>query len=192
MVVVPAGVKIHGTDAFHRVGRQLKEAGRGDLTREMTREMRVAAEPAKAEMQSTVRGLPTLGGRGGASARAARAGHALRRRKVLTERLRQKAHQGAGLRESAARVTRVSASTTGRSAAVRIRAAASQMPPDQRKLPRYMNRGSWRHPVFARDTKWVTQRVTSDWFDKPAKRHGPRVREEGVKVVIRTINKLGK
>lgn len=187
---MPTGVKIHGTDAFHRVARQCKEAGRGDLTRDMSRAMRQAAEPAKAEMQSTVRGLPTLG-RGGASARAARAGHALRRRKKLTERIKQKAHQGSGLRESAARTLRVAVSTSARSAAVRIKAQQSLMPPDQRKLPRYMNRGSWRHPVFARPTRWATQQVPPGWFDRPAKRHGPRVRDEAVKVVIRTINKLG-
>lgn len=188
-----AGVKITGTDAFHRVARQCKEAGRGDLVRDMAKAMRQAAEPAKTEMQSMVRALTTSGGgRSGASARAARASYSLRNRKKLTEQAKLKAHRGSGLRDTTARAVRVRVSTSARSAAVRIRAQQSLMPPDQRKLPRYMNRGSWRHPIFGTRTAWVVQRVPPGWFDKPANRHGPRAREEAVKVVIRTINKLGK
>lgn len=64
------------------------------------------------------------------------------------------------------------------------------MPPDQRKLPAYMNRGQWKHPVFGGD-RWVTQAVTPGWFDRPAIRHGRRVRESAIKVVLQTINELG-
>jgi hypothetical protein len=64
------------------------------------------------------------------------------------------------------------------------------MPPDQRKLPMYMNRGQWRHPVFG-GPRWVTQAVQPGWFDRPARRHAPRVRDGAFRVVIETLNELG-
>lgn len=188
---MPAGMKVVGTDAFQRVARDLHAAGRGDLAKEMTRDMRRAAEPVKQDMQNAVRGLRTTASRrGGASARAARSAHALRGRKKLTERAKQKAHRQSGLRDTTARATRATASASGRSASVRIRAQQSLMPPDQRKLPAHLNRGQWRHPSISGGA-WVTQKVQPGWFDRPAARGGPRVRQAAYNVAIRTINKLG-
>lgn len=186
---MPGGIKILGTDEFHKLARDLKEAGRGDLAKQMTKDMRTAAQPAQEEMQSNVRGLPTSTS-GGASARAARAGHALRNRKKLTDKAKAKAHARSGLRDTVARSVRTTASATGNRAAVRIRAAQAMMPASQRKLPNLMNNGQWRHPTFGRNP-WVMQRVPPGWFDKPTLRHGPKVRQEAINVVIRTINKLG-
>lgn len=161
------------------------------MARNMSKAMKQAAEPMVQDMQSTVRGLTTLGGsgRGGASARAARTAHFLRRRKPTAKAL-AKARAASGLRAAAARTVSVSASSSARSAGVRVRSRASLMPPDQQKLPMYMNRGQWRHPVFGGDT-WVTQAVSPGWFDRPAQRHGPRVREGAFRVVIQTLNELG-
>lgn len=187
---MPAGMKVVGTDAFQRVARELHAAGRGDLAREMTKGMRLAAEPVKQEMQTAVQALRTSTTRGGASARAARSTHALRNRKKLTERAKQKAHRQSGLLSTTARIVRATATASGRSASVRIRTHKTLMPADQRKLPWHLNRGEWRHPIFGGD-RWVTQKVQPGWFDRPAKRGGPRVREEAYRVVIRTIQKLG-
>jgi hypothetical protein len=191
---VPVGVKVVGTDQFHRVARELKAAGRGDLAKDMTKAMRRAADPAKQDMQSSVRGLATTNTRrrGGASARGVRAAHALRGRSraKLSERAKQKAFRQSGLRDTVARSVRAQATAGGRSASVRIRAARSQMPPGQAKLPALMNRGKWRHPYFGRDP-WTTQTVTPGWFDRPAKKHGPKVRDAAFAVVLQTINKLG-
>ncbi|PWK81733.1 hypothetical protein C8D88_116145 [Lentzea atacamensis] len=54
----------------------------------------------------------------------------------------------------------------------------------------HMNRGQWRHPTFGRQP-WVTQAVTPGWFDRPARRHAPRVRDGAFRVVIETLNELG-
>lgn len=45
-------------------------------------------------------------------------------------------------------------------------------------LPRYMNRGKWRHRVYGMNV-WVTQRMPKDWFDRPAKK-GARVVRRGL------------
>jgi len=184
-------IKVVGTEQFQKLARDLKQAGNGSLARDMGKEMKRAAEPMVDDMQNTVRGLTTLGGggRGGASARAARTAHFLRRRK-LTAKAIAAARTSSGLRASAARTVGTTVSTSARSAGVRVRSRSSLMPPDQRKLPMHMNRGTWRHPVFGGDT-WVTQTVTPGWFDKPARRHAPRVREGAFRAVINTINKLG-
>lgn len=184
-------VKVVGTEQFRKLARDLKQAGDGRLTRDMGKAMKRAAEPAMDDMRSTVRGLTTLGGggRGGASARAARAAHFLRKRKRTAKAL-AKARASSGLRAAAANTVSASVTTGGRSAGVRIRSRSSLMPPDQRKLPMYMNRGSWWHPVFGGD-QWVTQAVQPGWFDRPARKHGPRVREAAFRVVIDTVNKLG-
>lgn len=189
---MPVGIKVVGTDQFHRLARDLKKAGDGRLTKEMGREMKRAAEPVVRDMQSEVRGLTTLGGsgRGGASARAARSAHALRRRKNPSERVKQRAHEGSGLRASVARTVKPFVRSGGANASVTIRSQRSMMPPGQQKLPAYMNRGKWRHPVFGGGT-WVTQAVTPGWFDRPARRGAPKVRQEAINVVLRTINKLG-
>lgn len=186
-----AGLKITGTDDFHRLSRQLKAAGNGEVSRRMSKAMRDAVEPARREMQSSVRRVRSSGGRGGASARAARAAHATRNRKRLSDKARLKAHRGSGLRETVARATRTTVASSARSASVRIRAAQAQMPPNQRKLPRLLNRGHWRHPVF-KSGKWTTQTARpAGWFDRPAKKHAPRVRYAAVAVVARTIREIG-
>lgn len=184
------GFKVEGTDDFQRLARKLKAAGNGQLSRNMGKEMRRAAEPARQEMQASVLALRSTA-RGGASARAERAAHSLRNRKKATENAKLKAHRGSGLRATVARATRTTVSTGSRSSSVRIRAAQAQMPPSQRKLPRLMNRGRWRHPVFAGD-RWVDQKVNRDgWFDRPAKKHAPKVRYAAVAVVARTVRELG-
>ncbi len=184
-------IKVVGTAQFQKLAHDLKQAGDGRLTRDMGKAMKRAAEPLMDDMRSTVRGVTTLGGggRGGASARAARSAHFLRKRKHTAKAL-AKARAASGLRAAAANTVSASVRSGGRSAGVYIRSRSSLMPADQQKLPMYMNRGSWRHPIFG-DDRWVTQTVTPGWFDRPARRHAPRVREEAFKVVIQTINKLG-
>lgn len=52
---------------------------------------------------------------------------------------------------------------------VRIRMSMSAMPEDQRRLPKHLNYGRWRHPVFGNggfDDAWVTQTAGPiGWFD---------------------------
>lgn len=188
---MPVQVKVVGTEQFQKLARDLKRAGDGRLARNMSKAMKRAADPMVQDMQSTVRGLTTLGGggRGGASARAARSAHFLRKRKATANAL-AKARAASGLRAAAANTVSAFVRSGGRSAGVTVRSRSSLMPADQQKLPMYMNRGQWKHPVFGGD-RWVRQVVQPGWFDKPADRHGPRVRESAFKVVLQAINELG-
>ncbi len=68
-----------------------------------------------------------------------------------------------GLRESVARGMRITATDRKGEMSVTVRTSASRMPADQRSLPRLINYGRWRHPVFPKrgtDRKqwsWVYQ-----------------------------------
>jgi len=54
---------------------------------------------------------------------------------------------------------------------------------DKARLPRLMNRGSWRHPVFGNREVWVAQSSRFMWFDRPLLLAGPLVRREIKKVL---------
>ncbi|GGM64082.1 hypothetical protein GCM10012275_38250 [Longimycelium tulufanense] len=184
-----AGVKVVGTDAFTRLGRELKQAGNGQLRRDMTRAMRKAAGPAVNEAQSNVKATSSKAQRGGG--RFARAQAALARKKKVTERAKQRAFAQRGLRDSVARTVKIQTSTSGRSSAVRVRSRRKLMPEDQERLPRHMNKGRWRHPVFGGD-RWVTQTVTPPgWFDRAMQKHGPIIRGKAFTVVLDTLDRLG-
>lgn len=68
-----------------------------------------------------------------------------------------------GLRESVARGMRITAAERKGEMTVTVRTSASRMPPDQRTLPRLINYGRWRHPVFPKpgtgrkEWTWVYQ-----------------------------------
>lgn len=67
-----------------------------------------------------------------------------------------------GLREMIARRVRVKVRLTGRSPGVRITVGKV----DGTNLPRLINRGSWRHPVFGNRDVWVTQTGSRGWFSR--------------------------
>jgi len=172
---VPARVEIKGTRDFRVVAARLRAAGDGRLRREMARRMRTAAQPAVTAAQREVLGLSNQASRGGGG--QARAAHTLSRARRVTERTKARAYAGRGLRATVARATRVQVALGGRSAGVRIRTQTRHLPPDQRRLPRHLDRGQWRHPVFGNRDAWVTQTASPPgWFTTTMRRHGPRIR----------------
>ncbi|TCO47298.1 hypothetical protein [Actinocrispum wychmicini] len=183
-------VTVAGTEEFRRLAVQLKQAGRGELRRELARAMREAAAPVVQDAQERVRSLPVVGVGGGASGRAARAAHALGRRRRFTDRAKMRAHERAGLRTTIARAVRAQVSTSGASARVRIQVNKNALPPDQRTLPDHLNTGKWRHPVFGDRDVWVTQVAPPAWFDDAMQSGGPRVRQEAFDVVERFLDRL--
>lgn len=180
---MPARIEMKGTAEFRETAAKLKAAGNGQLSRKMAREMRSAARPAVNDARQSVRSLSSSAdGRGGGS--QARAQHTASRSRSKSERGRDKAFAGRGLRETVARAVRVQVSAAARSASMRIRVQTRHLPPDQRTLPRRMNEGRWRHPVFGNRAAWVTQVVNpKGWFDRPMRKHGRKVRDEAVSVV---------
>jgi hypothetical protein len=182
-------VKVEGTEEFRRLAVQLKQAGRGELRRELARAMKDAAAPVVQEAADRVRSLPVTGVGGGASARAARAAQALGRR-MAGDRGKLRAFRRAGLRATIARSVRAKVSTSGNSASVRIQVNRNMLPPDQRTLPGHLNEGTWRHPVFGDRDVWVAQMAPPGWFDDPMRTGGPRIRQEAFDVVERFIDRL--
>lgn len=177
-----ARVEIRGTAEFRETARKLKAAGNGKLTREMAKRMKIAAKPAVDDAQRSVKALRTTGSRGGGG--QSRREFALSKKRKLTDRVKQRAFAGRGLRSSVARAVQTQVRSGGRSASVRIRVNTGLLPPDQRKLPRYMNQGRWRHPVFGNRHSWATQTTTPpEWFDRPMRKHGKPIRDRAVDVV---------
>jgi len=203
-----ARIEVTGTADFHRAALALKAAGENKLAREMHKSLRKGASPLVEDAQRRVRALPMKATperigkdgkakrppattiRGGASARSARAHVALGKKKRPSDRLKMRAYEGSGLRDTVARATSAKTSVTARSAALRVRAAQAKMPHDQRRLPRYMNRGEWRHPVFSNEYRWVKQTTAPAWFDDAAAEVGPGVRDDAIKTVGEFLDKI--
>lgn len=191
-----------GTGDFTELARRMHAAGSEGkgLRREITKTLRQGVTPLVDEARDNVDDLPVrgvkLGKRGkplrrdGASARAARAAHTLRNRKRPSERLKQKAYSNSRLRVTVARAVSAKVTTSAASASLRVRAAQRAMPPDQRRLPRYLNRGRWRHPVFGNKRKWVEQVAPPAWFDDAAEHQGPIVRGRTLNTVDTYLKKL--
>ncbi|MFF5988137.1 hypothetical protein [Prauserella flavalba] len=179
---MPARVEIRGTDEFRRTAAKLKAAGNGQLSKRMAKEMRAAAQPAVRDAQTAVKAIKSASTRGGGGQQ--RREYALSRKRKRTERAKKAAFEGRGLRSSVARAVGTQVRSGGRSASVRIRVNSRQLPPDQQQLPGYMNTGSWRHPVFGNRNTWVAQTARpKEWFDRPMRKHGVRIRRRAVQVV---------
>lgn len=179
---MPARVEIRGTAEFRVVAAKLKAAGNGQLRRELARNMRTAAQPVMRAMQRAVMATEAAGVRGGGGQQ--RREFTVGRARRATERTKRRAAAGRGLRATVGRTLRTKVSTGARSARVEIRSDTKLMPQNQRKLPRHMNTGKWRHPVMGNREVWVAQTVTPPgWFDRPARRHGGEIRDSAVDVV---------
>jgi len=185
---VPARVELQGTRDVKLAAAKMRAAGRGDLVKKMTREMKAAAKPAQVAVQREVQSLASKGSRGGGG-QARRAFDVARSRKA-SERVRQRAAVRRGLRQTIARATRIEASTSKRSARLRIRVNRQMLPPSQRKLPRLLNRGKWRHPVHG-SPQWVDQTATPPgFFDRPAARYAPGIRRGALVAVNDVLREL--
>jgi hypothetical protein len=113
-----------------------KEADGKALVRDLVKELRAVAEPARDAARASVLGMESTSA-------------------VLP-----------GLRAAVARNTRVTVRTTGSRAGVGVRASKSGMPRGFRNAPRRLNAyKGWRHPVFGDRSVWVVQRGRPGWFD---------------------------
>ena len=181
---------ITGAD-FAAVAAALKQHS-PELRKALTKGIGEAAKPVREQMRAAVTGLSTSSSGGGGS--KARLAHQTRNstrnmaeaaatgKRLLSAKAFAKAQARSGLRASVARGVRIETRTKG-DAGVRIRAASSAMPPDQRKLPRLMNKGKWRHPVYG-GSGWAEQTVSPEgWFDKTAEAAGPTVAAAVTKAV---------
>lgn len=208
-------VAIEGADQLRELAAKLKGAD-PKIRRELTTSLRKRVKPITAEIQQAVRTAPSHGSKGkgrnsGASRRTARALAQTKQisdyrareialktgrttEQVKTEhRAKQaaKAEAGSGLRETIARATAGSVTTSDKTGVgIRWKVAAAKMPNKQRALPKGFNSPKgWRHPVYGNRNVWVAQHGTP-FFDTTIKKHQNDLRDavvEGMSAAAEAI-----
>lgn len=139
--------------------------------------IRAEATKVKNEMASAARGLDSDSG--AARQLAATGGVA---RTAAAQARGERANLGRsgksrGLRDRTAKALKIEyrerPSARSRWIGVKIRMSASALPSDQRRLPKHMNYGRWRHPVYGNsEGRWVTQTIGPvGWFDGTFSKH---------------------
>lgn len=183
-----SGVKVEGTDELRDLANRLREAGDKKTLNALRKAIRDSAAPAVQDVANTVSGLDISGEKAAWAAGRARAAGSgrgstrrltydvLRSRGQLT-RVLERARARSGLRQTVARALTTQIAASGRSASARIKVDQNKMPPDQRKLPYWMEKGHWRHPVFGHEYRWVGQNATPNWFNGTLRGHRDNVRE---------------
>lgn len=168
---------------FVTAARVLK-AVEPELRKAMLKGVRQAATPLRNDLRAAVKATSA----NASSTNMTRALWVLSRyRGTNWERAGRSALRRSGLRDGVARSIRIVAKSSGFAgqAGVRISTSGQGLPPDQRTLPRRMNKGSWSHPVYGNRNAWVKQTVSPPgWWSSTARRSGPAARE-GVKAAVR-------
>lgn len=175
-------VKVTGAD-FGAVARALRAAD-PKLRADMSADIRRITGPIVQDLRASVQGTSasSTGSQGWGSAQ--RALKALSRGKLSQRRIDREVGR-AGLRASIARALRAYQRDRGASVGVRIAVNTANLPEDQRRLPRHMDRGQWRHPVFGNRNAWVSQTVTPEgWFTTVAQQH----RMDAYEAINRTVH----
>ncbi|MEV4159009.1 hypothetical protein [Nonomuraea dietziae] len=177
-------VRVTGADQFARLARELKKTDK-KLAAELRKTIRAATRPAVTSAKAAITALPVKGSRGGGSkARAEQ--HLSRVKDPANEKAITRAQARAGLRKTIAASIKADIRDGGRRAGVRIIVDANKLPPDQRKLPRYLNtKTGWRHPLFGNRERWYGQRGMP-WFEPSIKPHARRIR----KSILATMKKM--
>lgn len=158
-------IRILNTGALLELSRRLNAAAGPPVRAAMTRRIRRAAEPLRNDLQRTVRGLP-IRSQGAAS----RGGPSPTTRP---------------LRATIAAAIRISV-RTGASPGARVWIDRSALPPDLRGMPRVMNTGRIRHPVFGNRRRWATQTTTPLWWESTIRQHRPRMERE-IERILRDV-----
>lgn len=154
--------------AYRQLAKDLRKAGKTDLRKKLRKQIADAGRPVLDDVKAAVREVPVTS-RGGGSAQR------LKYNVGRATTARAKASAGrrvAGLRATIARATKLQVTARG----VRFVVQSSQLPEDQRTLPRHLDseRG-WRHPVFGDRDVWVTQKGRP-YFAVTIKKQAPAFR----------------
>lgn len=151
------------------LSRRLKDVGRGDLRRQMRREIKEAGRPVIADLRTAVMGVDVKSTRGGVA----------------------RPNRSTGLRRRIARHTGLSVTQSG----IRIRVRSRRVDPRYPKLVKYLiapelgNFARWRHPVFGNQNNWVQQRGESTFFPT-INRHRTRFRRAAFEAMRKTADKI--
>lgn len=151
---------------FRAAVEQLRR-GPKEVRRALNKAVKEATAPAERELKAAVLAIESNGVKGGGSAQ--RSAHLQGRSRSG----RLPAHTG--LRKNIARGVTRKITYRGFSTGVRIRAAGTYLPPEQKVLIRKTNSGNkFRHPIMGNRNVWVDQKFTpGGWFDKTMRKYGP-------------------
>lgn len=178
--------KVEGSARFREAAKQLREAGRVDLRREMVSRMRVVGKEIVADQRAEVRNLRVTSPpfyRGGFRPEWTPTGM----RKLPVRR--RPNTRSTGLRDRVARTLTVEIKTTG-NPRVRFISKGDKMPAGQQNMPRNMDKPKgWRHPVFGNWEMWVAQ-TGGPWFWPPIKRKIRVFRERIDEAITATVEKI--
>lgn len=127
MANAPIAVSAEGAAALGALSRRLKDAGRGDLQKQLRREIRDAGRPVITDIRQAVMNVDVSSSRGGTA----------------------RPDRSTGLRARTAKATGLSVTKRG----IRIRVRGKRVDPQYPSLVKYLDGtlgkyGRWRHPVF--------------------------------------------
>jgi hypothetical protein len=161
---VTRDVRILNTGSLLELQRRLRAAGGENIRSSMQRRIRRAAEPLRDDLQDTMRGLHIRSqGRGSGK----RGGPSPTTRP---------------LRATIADAIRISV-RTGASPGATVWVDKGRLPPDLKNMPKVINEGRIRHPVFGNRSRWVNQYASPPWWDTTVRRHTPRMEREVARVL---------
>lgn len=156
-------VRLLNTGSLLELSRRLRAAGGENIRQSMHRRIRRAAEPLRSDLQSTMRGLHIR-----SPGRSARPGGPSPTTRPL--------------RATIADAIRISVRTGGNPGAT-VWVDKGRLPPDLKNMPKVINEGRIRHPVFGNRRRWVTQWAQPPWWDTTVRRHMPRMEREVSRVL---------
>lgn len=151
---------------FRRAVEKLR-TGPKEVRRAMNKAIKAATDPAERALKTAIMEIDSKGVKGGGGRQ--RSGHLQSRSKT------GKLPKHTGLRKNIARGVTRKITYSGFSTGIRIRAAGTYLPPDQKTLIGKTNSGkNFRHPVMGNRNVWVDQSFSpAGWFDKTMSTYGP-------------------
>jgi len=168
---VTRDIRLLGTGQLLELQRRLRAAGHENLRASMQRRIRRAAEPLRNDLQSAIQTTHIR-----PPGRTTRPGGPSPTRRPL--------------RATIAAAIRISVRTTGGTAGARIWIDRSALPPDLVNMPKKINEGRIRHPVYGNRRRWVTQWAQPPWWDTTVRRHTPRMEREVARIVADVRRRL--
>ncbi|MEU5908925.1 MULTISPECIES: hypothetical protein [Actinomycetes] len=162
---MPSSVRVLGTGQLIELSRRMRRAGGPRLRQNMSRRIRRAAEPLHRDLQRAIRNQPLVsegrkaGKRGGPS--------------PTTRPFR--AMLAGGVRISV---------RTGANPGARVWMDTTRLEPGARGVPKQIEDGRLRHPVFGNKRRWANQWARpAGWWSRTVRAGEPRMRAEVERVL---------
>jgi hypothetical protein len=160
-----AFIKIENQDQYKRLARELRNAGRGDLQRQLVREIRRTGSPALQAVQRAFLKIDVQSTQGGG-------------------------RKSTGLRSRVSAATRISVLGSGISIRVEPRRVDNRSPRYGRALTYGLDGlGRWRHPVYGNRLVW-TEQTGYEVFYRSLKRYETAWRAGVVRAMQETARKI--